>query len=251
DQLRRLGIVTIRDLLRHYPTRYDDLRAPVRIADLDAGPAGEVNVLGVIAQFRHVRLRGRIRSKSTALIEDGSGQLQAVWFGRPYLGTQLKPGMKIFVRGRSERTLTGPRMSVTQHRVVDVDEAFEGRLEPVYPLTSGLQSRTLRRLIGKALPLALRNGVASSELDPLPARINSARHFKDARWALRAIHQPNDFDEAAEARRRLVFEEFFLLATATALRRAARNAERAPDIKAVVDARAADAVVDEFKGLLP
>jgi len=83
DQLERLGIVTVRDLLRHYPTRYDDLRSAVRIADLYAAPPGDVNVLGVIMQFTHVRLRGRIRSKSTALIEDGSGMLQAVWFGRP------------------------------------------------------------------------------------------------------------------------------------------------------------------------
>jgi ATP-dependent DNA helicase RecG len=250
-QLERLGILTVRDLIRHYPTRYDDLRAPVRVADLSAAPPGEVNVLGIITQFKHVRLRGRIRSKSTALIEDGSGMLQAVWFGRPYLGTQLKPGMKIFVRGRIERTLTGPHMSVVQHRVVQTDEAFEGELEPVYPLTAGLQSRTLRRLIAKALPLALRDGVAKSELDPLPPHVNKAKRFKDARWALRAIHQPKDYDESDEARRRLIFEEFFLLAISTALRRAALKAEPAPDFGTAVDAAALAKVREEIRSILP
>jgi ATP-dependent DNA helicase RecG len=250
-QLERLGILTVRDLIRHYPTRYDDLRAPVRIADLSAAPPGEVNVLGIITQFKHVRLRGRIRSKSTALIEDGSGMLQAVWFGRPYLGTQLKPGMKIFVRGRVERTLTGPHMSVVQHRVVQTDEPFEGELEPVYPLTAGLQSRTLRRLIAKALPLALRDGVAQRELDPLPPRVNKTKRFKDARWALRAIHQPKDYEESDEARRRLIFEEFFLLAISTALRRAALKAEPAPDIGSAVDAAALAKIREEFRSILP
>jgi len=82
-QLDRLGIATVRDLVRHYPTRYDDLRAPVKIADLPLAPDGEVNVLGTITRISHVRLRGRVRSKSTAVVEDGSGMLQAVWFGRP------------------------------------------------------------------------------------------------------------------------------------------------------------------------
>jgi ATP-dependent DNA helicase RecG len=251
DQLERLGIRTIRDLIRHYPTRYDDLRSPLRIADLSSAPPGDVNVLGVITQFHHVRLRGRIRSKSTALIEDGSGMLQAVWFGRPYLGTQLKAGMNIFLRGRVERTLTGAKMSVAQHRVVVDGEEFEGDLEPVYPLTAGLQSRTLRRLIAKALPIALRDGVARTEVDPLPPRINKARHFKDARWALRAIHVPKDLEEAAEARRRLIFEEFFLLGVSTALRRAALKAEAAPAVGAAIDAAAARAITDEFSALVP
>lgn len=251
DQLDRLGISTLRDLLRHYPTRYDDLREPVRVADVYDAPSGDVNVLGIIAQFKHVRLRGRIRSKSTALIEDGSGVLQAIWFGRPYLGTQLHAGMKIFVRGRIERTLTGPRMSVAQHRIVGEGDAFEGQLEPVYPLTAGLQSRTLRRLIARALPIALRSDVAQRELDPLPRRINTRKHFKDARWALRAIHQPKDPDEAAEARRRLVFEEFFLLAVATALRRAALKAEPAPDMATALDRRALQTVRADVRALFP
>jgi len=159
--------------------------------------------------------------------------------------------MKVFVRGRVERTLTGPRMSVSQHRVVGDGDEFEGDLEPVYPLTAGLQSRTLVRLIAKALPRALRDDVASNELDPLPARINKSKHFKDARWALRAIHQPRDYEQAEEAKRRLIFEEFFLLAIATALRRAALKAEPAPDIGSVIDAAAAKRVGAEFRALMP
>jgi ATP-dependent DNA helicase RecG len=251
EQLDRLGLSTVRDLIRHYPYRYDDLRAPARIADIANAPEGEVNVVGVITQFNHVRLRGRIRSKSTALIEDGSGQLQAVWFGRPYLGTQLKAGMKIFVRGRAERTLTGPRMSVSQHRVVMPGEPFEGELVPVYPLTAGLQHRTIRRLIGKAVTLALRNSTARAELDPLPPSVNKGRAFKDAGWALRVIHAPRSPEEADEAKRRLVFEEFFLLAVSTALRRQALKSEAAPDFRALAGKQALQSVRAEIRALFP
>jgi len=232
EQLDKLGIRTVRDLIHHYPARYDDLRSPVRIADIPAAPDAEINVLGVISQFKHVRLRGRVRSKSTALIEDGSGMLRAVWFGRPYLGGQLKPGMKIFVRGRVERTLAGPLMSVTQHRVVDADEAFEGELVAVYPLTAGLLNRTLRRLVGKALSIALRDDALRSELDPLPPSVSKAHGFRDARWALQAIHNPRTPRDHETARKRFVFEEFFLLAVESSLRRAALKTEAAPDFSA-------------------
>ena len=251
EQLDRLGIRTVRDLIRHYPARYDDLRNIVRIAGLATAAPGETNIVGVITQFRHVRLRGRIRSKSTALVEDGSGMLSAVWFGRPYLGTQLKAGMRIFLRGRVEQTLSGPKMSVIAHRVLAEDEAFEGGLEPVYPLTAGLQNRTVRRLVGKALRLALAPSVAAAELDPLPASIGRSKRFPDARWALRAIHQPRDPAETDEARRRLIFEEFFLLSTATALRRAARSAEPAPAVGSAVDDAAWSRIRAELPSILP
>jgi ATP-dependent DNA helicase RecG len=251
EHLERIGIVTVRDLIRHYPTRYDDLRSAYRIADLGAAPPGEVNVAGVIMQFKHVRLRGRIRSKSTAILDDGSGTLRAVWFGRPYLGGQMKPGMKVFARGRVERTLTGPVMSVTQHRIVDQDEAFDGELVPVYPLTAGLQNRTVRSLIGKALRLVLRDGASLPLLDPLPGAVNEERSFKDARWALRAIHEPRTPEEEVEARRRLIFEEFFLLSIATAQRRAALKAESAPDMSVMAGAAALARFKAEFGSLLP
>jgi len=245
--LDRLGIKTVRDLVRHYPTRYDDLRAAVNIADIPISPDGEINVLGTIMRISHVRLRGRVRSKSTAIVEDGSGQLQAVWFGRPYLMTQLKAGMRVFLRGRVERTLAGPRMSVIQHRLVQDGGQFKGDLEPVYPLTAGLQNRTLRRIVAKGVRVTLAD--PRSILDPLPAKVVAGRGFVDARWALRAIHEPKDMEETERARHRLIFEEFFLLAMGAALRRAAIKAEPAPIMR--FDRKALVALEKEFESLLP
>ncbi len=236
--LERLGITTLRDLIRHFPYRYDDLRAPTRIADLlaiggdgsSATVGGEHNVLGTVTHCKHLRLRGRIRAKTTATIDDGTGAIAAVWYGRPYLASQLAAGSRVFIRGRVEHSLTGATMNVSRHRVLKGDEEYRGELVPTYPQTAGLTSLELRRLIRSALRLASADKDARAELDPLPASITKQQRFSDAWRAIRAIHEPATPEEADEARRRLVFEEFFLLAMAAARRRAQRVAEAAPDM---------------------
>jgi ATP-dependent DNA helicase RecG len=250
----RMGVETVEDLIRHYPYRYDDLRDVMPIADLrrlTTAESGEQNVCGIIRQCKHVRLRGRVRSKTTAIIDDGTGLLEATWFGRPYLGAQLKAGMKIFVRGRVEATLTGARMAVAQHRLVQTGESFDGELVPVYPQTAGLRNSVIRRLVTRELGRILADPETVRELDPLPASVNAAHRFSDARWALRAIHQPSTPEEGAEARRRLVFEEFFLLAAQAALRRAARASERSPDFGAALSAGAVTQFDADLETLFP
>ncbi len=239
--LERLGIVSIRDLIRHFPYRYDDLRSPATIADVLAGratigassPAPEQNVIGTVVQCKHLRLRGRIRAKTTATLDDGTGSMQAVWFGRPYLANQMAVGSRVFVRGRVEYTLTGATINVSKHRVLKAGEEYRGELVPVYPQTAGLTGYELRRLIQAALRLAAADKDAKGELDPLPAALNRQEKFGDAWRAIRAIHDPATPEEAEKARRRLVYEEFFLLAIAAARRRAERAAEAAPDFSSI------------------
>ena len=237
--LERLGISTVRDLVRHFPYRYDDLRQPTPIAELTKDGSGsdgspEDNVLGNVVHFKHIRLRGRIRSKTTATIDDGTGTLLAVWYGRPYLGSQLAAGTRVFVRGRVDRTLTGVTMNVSKHRVLKPDERFVGELVPIYPQTAGLTGYELRRLIQAALRLVAADKNAKAELDPLPASIDRAERFSDAWRALVTIHKPATPEQAAEARRRLVYEEFFLLAIAAARRRAERTGEAGPDFSSLL-----------------
>jgi ATP-dependent DNA helicase RecG len=257
DQLERLELRTVHDLLRHYPYRYDDLRAPATVADLQAQrtaghpPEGEVNLLGVITQVKHIRLRGRIRAKTTALVDDGTGNITAIWFGRPYLGTQLRAGQRLFMRGRVDFTLTGVQLLVSRHRVIAEGEEYSGELVPVYPLTAGMANYTLQRLIAKALPRALADDALAPSLDPLPGRVSAKRKLVDAHWALRAIHAPRSMEDAEKARARLIFEEFFLLATAAALRRAARQGEAAPDLSAATQAPALREFHSTIAGLLP
>jgi len=257
DALERLGIMSIRDLVRHFPYRYDDLRSPERIADLigdsEGAPAGsaERNVVGTVAHCTHVRLRGRIRAKTTATIEDGTGRMQAVWYGRPYLRNQLGEGSRVFVRGRVERTLTGLTMNVTRHRVLRSGEEFRGELVPIYPQTAGLAGYELRRLIAAGMRLVAADCDAKAALDPLPTSINRAEKFGDAWRALVTIHDPATPEQAAQARRRLVYEEFFLLAIAAARRRAQRAVEAAPDLSSLKGVAQLDAWRTDLDRALP
>ena len=239
--LERLGIVSVRDLIRHFPYRYDDLRDPTPIAQIQSartnpaahGGTSEINALGTVLHCSHVRLRGRIRAKTTATIDDGTGSLLAVWFGRPYLAGQLKVGSHVFVRGRVDYTLTGASINVSRHRVLKADESYRGELVPVYAQTAGLTSYELRRLIHGALRLVSADPSAKLELDPLPKLVNKQERFGDAWRAIAAIHEPATPEAAQEARRRLVFEEFFLLALRAARRRATRQHEAGPDFGSV------------------
>jgi ATP-dependent DNA helicase RecG len=257
--LERLGILTVADLIRHFPTRYDDLRDPQPIADLlrlrqasaAEGGSSEVNAMGIVVHCSHVRLRGRIRAKTTATLDDGTGVLQAVWFGRPYLANQLKTGSRVFVRGRLDFTLTGASMNVSRHRVLRPDEPYVGELVPVYPQTAGLGSYELRRFILSAMRQVGADRRAQLEVDPLPKSINKQEHFGSAWQALLCIHEPSTPEAAAEARRRLVYEEFFLLALAAARRRAERMHEPGPDFSAVAGAASLRGFRDAVRGLLP
>jgi ATP-dependent DNA helicase RecG len=134
---------------------------------------------------------------------------------------------------------------------VPAGETFDGELLPVYPLTAGLRNAVIRRLVTRELGRVLVDREASHELDPLPASVNAAHKFSDARWALRAIHQPSTPEEGLEARRRLVFEEFFLLAAQAALRRAARTTERAPDFGAALSGAALSQFDTDLETLFP
>lgn len=257
--LERLGIVSVRDLIRHFPYRYDDLRNPTPVAQILAdrtnrpasGVAPEVSALGTVVHVSHIRLRGRIRAKSTATIDDGTGSITAVWFGRPYLANQLRQGSRAFIRGRIEYTLTGATMNVRLHRVLKEGEPYRGELLPVYPQTAGLTSYDLRRLVRSALRLVSHDNDAKMELDPLPASVNKRERFGDAWRAIRAIHDPSGPEEADAARRRIVFEEFFLLALAAARRRAQRAHQAAPDFSSVAQARAMQTFRGNLKQAIP
>ena len=262
DQLERLGLRTVHDLVRHYPYRYEDMRSAQTVAQLQSAPAlksaparsapeGDVNLIGIIRQVKHIRLRGRVRAKTTAIVDDGTGQITAIWFGRPYLGSQLSAGQRIFLRGRVDVTLAGVQMLVARHRVVPEGESYEGELVPVYPLTSGLTNYALQRLIARAIQRVLAENGVQRELDPLPESTAKRHKFADSRWTLRAIHHPKSLKDAGRARDRLIFEEFFLLALAAALRRAARQGEIAPDFSKTATPAALADFHATLRALLP
>lgn len=219
ERFAELGIRTPEDLLNDFPHRYEDLRFPTPAAKLIESEA-EQNAVGDIVWVRERRAR------SLAIVEaelrDESGTFLATWFGRNYLIGALKKGMRLFVRGRVQRTLAGAKINVSTHRVLDEGEEYRGEMVPIYSASKTLTSRKIHQVVQKNLPKLL---TLAGE-DPLPPALLKRKHFPPLQQAYRSLHAPQTPEEAANARERFIFTEFLALALAAQLKRVARTSER-------------------------
>jgi len=210
----RLGLTTLEHLMRHYPRAWLDARRFVRIADLRPGEL--VTVEGTVHSAMAIRTRSG-RTDFQAALDDGSGRLGLYFFGQPYLSRTLVRGVRVVVSGeldRLERRMLNPSFEVVEGEVADL--LHVGRLVPVHALTRGLNARGVRRAVRLALDAA-----ADRVVDPLPPALVAERNLAPLGEALRQIHFPEDEARRDEARRRLAFEELFLLQAVLELRRQA------------------------------
>ena len=219
DRFSELGIHTPLDLLNDFPFRYDDLRVVTPAAELAKNDGVEENAIGTIVWVRE--RSARRLAIVEAELADESGTLTAKWFGRSYLMGALRQGMRLFVRGRTQRTLTGAVMNVAIHKVLAADETYRGELVPIYPAGKELTSRKIRQVVARNLPKLLT--LAGEE--PLPKMILRARRFPDLREAYRSMHAPASPEESAKARERFIFTEFLALALAAQMKRRRHSVE--------------------------
>jgi ATP-dependent DNA helicase RecG len=223
---RELGIDSARALLEYLPFRYDDLRFPTPAARLgDSG--GEENAVGTVAGVKERRVRG-LEIVELQLNDDAGDRFVAKWIGRNrYVYGRFHEGMRLFVRGRIERNLSGPIVGVTHYGVLAEGQEYRGELVPIYRASKDLASRKIATVVKKNLPLLLE----TLPQDPLPASLAAARRYPTLRDAYGAVHAPHSPEEARHARERFVFGEFLTLATAAQLRRGER--ERDHDARAL------------------
>ena len=227
------------DLLEDFPYRYEDLRHPTPSTQL-GGTESEQNAVGRIVWVRE--RRARRLAIVEAELEDEHGTFIATWFGRAYLIGALKKGMRLFVRGRVQRTLAGAKINVSTHKVLAEHEQYEGELVPVYPASKTLTSRKIHQVISRNLPVLLR--LAGEE--PLPESVLREKQFPALRDAYRSLHAPQTPEEAQKARERFIFTEFLALALAAQLKRRERTAEHTAE-----RLRAAPTLLAEFERELP
>ncbi len=240
---RDLGIVTAKDLLDYFPFRYEDLREPTPAAGLLTAESNEseVNALGRIVSVRERRARGLEIVEVTA--RDQSGTFVAKWIGRHrYVIGRFHEGMRIFVRGRPERSLAGPIISVSHYRILGETERYCGEIVPVYRASKFLPSRKIAVVVRKNLDRLLE----LVGVDALPLALASEFGFAPVIEAYRGVHAPADPEEARLARERFVFAEFLVMAVAALLRRAER--ERHHDAAVL---RVPDGLLADFERELP
>jgi len=202
-RLARLGVHTIQDLIYLFPRRYDDFSQLKTIDQLQYGE--EATLVGVVWEARNQKARTGM-NLTKALISDGTGTLEAVWFNQPYMLRQLRHGRRIVLSGQVDQylgrlTLQSPQWEPWRDKLLHT-----GRLVPVYPLTEGLSARRLRALIE-----AMVERWAPQIPDPLPDALRQKYELVDLPTALRQIHFPDDRQSLDRARHRLCFDEFLLI----------------------------------------
>jgi ATP-dependent DNA helicase RecG len=210
----RLGILTLEHLVRHYPRTWLDASRFVSVQALRPG-----ELLTVVGEVRHaaaLRTRGG-RGDFAATITDGTGTLPCYFYGQSFLARTLKPGTRVVVSGEisgAERQMLNPMFEVVEGDLESLLHA--GRLVPVHALTRGVSARGLRQAVHRAL-----DAVGDLVPDPVPAGVTSAHALMPLGQALRDLHFPASAAALEQARRRLAFEELFLLQMVMELRRRA------------------------------
>ena len=208
-----LGLETVGDLIEHFPFRHEERREARPIASL--GPEEDVTVIGEVRSISSRRARGRLTIQ-TARIVDETGPMKAVWFNQPWLVDRLPAGTRVVLHGRFRGHSRG--LNVSEHELGGAGGHTTG-VVPVYPATEQLKSTKIRELVWN------QRAAIKHVVEPLPAWLRLAERLPDRPAAVSAIHFPGDETEEPEARRRLAFEELFLLELSLAARKRARESE--------------------------
>ena len=213
--LAKLGITDLRSLLSYFPRAYDDRRSYKKIAGLI--PGENACVCAVIAGEPRL---SRIR-KGLDLIKlravDETGALELTYFNQSYLKNTLHTGDAYVFFGRAEGTPSRPQMT---NPLFEREGAHQitGRIMPIYPLTAGVSQSMLCKAVEQGLAACV------DELpDILPEDVRLAYQLCHTRFAYENIHFPTDDEALSAARRRLAFEELFLLALGLKLLRERRT----------------------------
>ncbi len=201
--LEKMGISTLADALNAYPRDYDDRTRIVRIAALWDGEKANVRaVVGTTPMLHHVR-KGMDITRLTVF--DGSGTLNVTYFNNKYVAAQLREGEEYLFSGRVQGE-GAKRVMISPAHEKCADGRGAERIVPIYPLTAGLGQKDMERLVAAAL--ACPQDLAD---DPVPRHLRAAYGLPDYAAAVRYIHRPQSLDEVRQARRRMIFEELFLL----------------------------------------
>ncbi len=205
----RLGVLTLGDLLRHYPRAYEN-RGDLRLLT-DARPDGKTAVLLTVAsEAKSVRLRSH-KSFLKFRAFDESGVCEIVYFNQDYLKSKFPVGAVFRFFGKVERT--GKRFSMSSPVAEPWSESTPlPPLWAVYRMTEGLSPNQIAKDVATALTL-----LSANRFDPLPHELRERRGLCTLAYAEQNIHSPADHQALACARRRLVYDEFFTFALGAAL----------------------------------
>ena len=211
SRFAKLGVRTIRDMLYFFPHRHMDYGNQRCISELEVG--GEQTLVATVWEARQVNLGGRPGTE--AIVGDETGNVRAVWFNQPYLAKRFRTNARLVLFGkvgvyRDKRVFESPEWELLESE----DVSYTDMLVPVYPLTEGLYPRTVRGLVKTIV-----SGWAPRLVDHLPEDVTSRCALMGLSQAIQQAHFPDSPESQDKARRRLAFDELFLIQVGVAARK--------------------------------
>src|SRR5256714_5099733 len=204
ESLRRLGVITARDLLFHIPHRYEDASTINPIASLEPGMDG--TIIGKVISKGIIPTRKGLRIFQ-AVLQDDSGMIEASWPGQPFLDRTIEKGDLMLLTG-SVRFFHGRQLQPREfvHLGTEETDVQTGKVLAVYPATEGLTFKMIRGIIDSHLDalLPLLN-------EYLPPDVLRSAGLPSLREAVRMVHRPGTIAEGTLGRARLAFEELLFV----------------------------------------
>lgn len=217
-QLAQLNIFTLRDLICHFPRGYEDRTKLVPIEKLEPDvPACFRAMVMNTPRTSHIR-KGLDLTK--VQVADTTGRLNVTFFNSRFAAQQLEYGREYIFYGAVSGDFIGYSMTNPVFEAPESQPVTTRRILPIYPLTAGLTNAALLRLVQQAL------AVCGLPEEILPAEVREKYGILPAERAYFAIHEPNSMAEAELAKKRMIFEEFFVFSAGLALMRAARKEKK-------------------------
>jgi ATP-dependent DNA helicase RecG len=202
SRLYKLGIRTVGDLLRHFPTRYEDFSDVTPIAELEIGQ--KANIQGQVVRISSRKLFPKRLTITNAVVQDLSGAINVVWFNQPYIADTLPEGTMVSLAGKINQNKNGVYLSSPIYEKVSFAGLKHTKgLVPIYPETEGITSKYLRFLVKPVL----------SEVkitDSLPHSIIQKYNYPDLATAINKIHYPEKLNDADTAKERFAFEDLLM-----------------------------------------
>ena len=201
----KLGLYTIGDLLEYFPRGYKDKSEITKIRDIRPDESYTVRVHAA-GKAQEGRTKSRLIITKLTVFDD-TGRLNAVWFNNRFIKNAFSEGDELLMHGKVKRIGKDLVMEVPEYeRLSDSESINLMRITPYYPLTEGLSQKDVRKAVYAALKYA-----DEKQADVFPEELRRKYGLAEINFCISNIHFPESMDKLEMARKRLIFEEFFML----------------------------------------
>ncbi len=205
--LKKINVFTVRDLLFHFPFRYEDYSERIEIDSLIGGQTA--TVMGEVSKSKLVRTWKKKMMITECYVSDETGSVRAVWFNQPYVSDSLTVGKGVRLSGKVLEDKNGFYFSNPAWELSSREPTNTGRLVPIYSETEGLTSKWIRWQMQNIFKLKL------EIQDPIPTGILEELHLPSIKTALQYIHFPQSENQYLLAQKRFAFQNMLTIQLAS------------------------------------